>query len=126
MLAQRGQQVEHRLVDLALPLGVREQAEAQIVEHGEAGKDAAPLRHVGDAGARPLVGAPGPDLGAVEPDAAGGPVHQPEDRAHQRGLAHTVAAEHGEELAVADAQAHILQCAAIAVVGIDGGKLKHR
>ena len=49
----------------------RESAEHQILAHREARQDAAPLRHVADAGLGPLMGAQRRDVGAVEREPAG-------------------------------------------------------
>ena len=72
----------------------------QVLAHGEQGEDLAALRHVRDAAARPVVGFQARDVAPVERDRARGDRPVTDDRAHQRGLADAVAAEHAGDLAL--------------------------
>jgi len=79
MLTQHREEREDLLAQTAVRLGIGELAEAEVLEHGEFRQDATALRHEADAGRRALVGAAGADLGAVEPNAAAGAVHEAEN-----------------------------------------------
>ena len=82
----------------------RDRREAQIVADGQAGKDAASLRHISDARASAPVRRILGDRGTLEPDLARGRGQDADQRAQQRRLAHAVMTQNSYELALADIQ----------------------
>jgi hypothetical protein len=99
--------------------------DAQVLHHREAAEDALAIQHERDAGLRDRVGGPGSDVDAVQHDLAAEGPHRPRDRLEQRGLADAIAAEHADELARSDAQAHALQDVELRVAGRHLAQLKH-
>ena len=115
-LAEARKQFQHALErPVAPPVHARPRGHHQVLANAQVGEDAAPLRHVADPLARDHVrrGAGAGD--AAHPDGAPRGAHVAEQRAHQGGLAHAVAAEQADRLAGVDGQAHAVEHVALAV-----------
>ena len=100
--------------------------EAQVLLDGEAGKDAPVLRHQPDPAPADPVGAHATQALAFEQDLAAGGRHPPGDGLDHRGLAHAVAAEQPDHLALADAQVDALQHVAQAIVRVNALEFQHQ
>jgi hypothetical protein len=98
----------------------------QILLHGEEGEDLAPLRHVADADAGAVLRREGGEILAGPFDAARLRALQPNDRAHQRGLADAVAAEDAGDAARLGDEINAAQAARGAVGEVEIGDLQHR
>ena len=119
---QPRQQADHALDRALLGLaGVRRPGEAQILLRGQAGQDAAALRHIADAEAAALMRGPLRDVDAVDHDAAAGRRQQTHDRLQQRGLAHAVVADDAERLALAQLERDAAQHRNMAIAGVQIG-----
>jgi hypothetical protein len=82
---------------------------AKIVQHRHLRKDLSPLRHIADAeGGAAISGLPRNVLPAID-DRASTRRQETNDGAHQRALAHTVAAQHADHFAGTNFDADILQ-----------------
>src|SRR5262249_59071290 len=97
----------------------------EILLDREQWKDLAPLRHIGDAAPRPLVGLEPGDVRALPPNAAAAHRVLADERAQQARLADAVAAEHAGDLAGDGLQRHRAQRLRGAVVQIDGFDVEH-
>ena len=92
-------------------------AEAEILMHRELAEDAAPLGDVRDSDARDLFRRGSVDPVAREAHSARGG-DEPGDRTQSRRLARSVAAEHGYDLALPDAQRDAVQRFNLPVAGL--------
>jgi hypothetical protein len=93
---------------------------------GQAGDDAAFLRHPADAALRDLVRRPARNVGAVEADRSGAGRRQPEDRAQRRRLAGAGCPEQRDDLAGGDVERNVEQRLRLAVVSADAVDLQHQ
>ena len=119
------EKLEQLLRDLALVGRQTGVAGLEVLAHRQQREDLAPLRHVGDAAPRPLVGAHAGDVLALEEDAPAAHRLVADDGAQQRALAHAVAAEHAGDLAALGADGHLAQRLRRAVVQIDALNRQH-
>src|SRR5262249_12354003 len=94
---------------LALAIALARQPDVEILQYGQVGEDAAPLRHISDAAARHLVRRAARQIDAVELDRAAALRHQAHDGAQRRRLADPVAAEQGGRLAGLHVETDALQ-----------------
>src|SRR4051794_9192549 len=124
---QDRKQLEYLVLEHAYlcPIAAGEHAKFQILAHRELRQDASALRHIADAVPDPIMGRGLGNFLAVDPNAAFGLVHQPDNAAQQRCLDDAIASQHAEEAGVANLQRNILQGAAVAVEGAEIVDLKH-
>ena len=90
----------------------------QVLAHRQVGEDAAPFRHVGDAGAGDGVRRGLRHVAATHLDAALAWPHQAEHGFQQRGLAHAVAAHQADGLAAMHGEVDAMQDVADAVEAV--------
>ncbi|MPM96471.1 hypothetical protein SDC9_143634 [bioreactor metagenome] len=93
--------------------------DGQILEHASA------FRRDGDAAAHDVVGGHLGDVFALEHDLAAACARVAADGHQERGLARAVAANQGDDFALVDVQAHLVDRADRAVVGGDALQLQH-
>src|SRR5262245_3124395 len=101
----------------------------EVLLDAQRAEDVALLRHPTDAERRPRLGRQGGDLAARQRNRAGEATSHPDQAVDQGRLAHTVAAEHGQRLALAQAERHLGQHYGAAVAGreiVDGEQVSHR
>src|SRR5262249_39945686 len=91
----------------------------QIFLDAQIGEDAAPFGHVADAATRNLVRRPTGGLGSENCDAAPARRRQADNAAQGRGLAGSVAAKEGSDLAFGDLKPNATEDVALAVVGVE-------
>jgi hypothetical protein len=90
----------------------------EVLAHAQVGEDAAPFRHVGDAGAGDGVRLVLRHVAAAHAHGALLRPHQAEHGFQQRGLAHAVAAHQAERLAARDGEVDAVQDVADAVEAV--------
>src|SRR5215470_5784948 len=101
----------------------------EILLDGERFEDVALLRHPADAGKGTLVRAQRRDVAAIEADAAGEEARHAYDRINQGGLAHAVAAEQSERLALGERERDLVEHDRLAVAcaqPLDRQEFRHR
>src|SRR5262245_58035398 len=101
----------------------------EILLDGERFEDVAFLRHPADAGKGALVRAQRRDVAAIEADTAGEEARHAHDRIDQGGLAHAVAAEQSERLALGERERDLVEHDRLAVAcaqPLDGQEFRHR
>ncbi len=124
--AQPRQRVDHALERAGLDLaGVGAPRQAQVLQCGEAGQDAAALRHIAHAEPAALVRLHARDIDAVHRHAPGGGRHQAEQRLQKGGLADTVVADDAHRLALAQLEVDAVQHRHVAVTGAQTGDVEH-
>ena len=104
---------------------LRERAHLEVLEHRHPGEDAAPLRRLGHAHRRDLVGR---HVAERVPLSEICPVRgcmQPGDRLQRRALAGAVRADQRDDLALLDLNRDALQGVDVPVVGVDVVDLEH-
>ena len=84
-------------------------AQLEVVEHGEVGEDAPPLRHQRDTRAEDRLGRLAGHVAPLERHAARGRRHEPGDGAEQRRLARAVGADEGHQLARAHLEGDVAE-----------------
>src|SRR5882757_3130299 len=92
-------------------------ADLEVFLDAHARKHVAALRHIADAEAGAAVRRHGADILALEHDGAFGRRQQADQRLHQRRLAYAVAADHGDDLALAHVHVDALQYRLAAIAG---------
>ena len=97
----------------------------QVLAHREIGKALAAFGHDGHAGAGDAVGGPAGNVLPGKHHAAGAQGQLAQQRAKQRGLAHAVAAQQGDDLAGLDAEVHAEQHLAGSVAALHGLHFEH-
>ena len=128
IVAALGEARKH-VVDLGQRPRPRLRHRGHVFFHRQRAEDVALLRHPADAGMRALVRPQAGDVAAVETDAAADVAGDADDRIDQRGLAHAVAAEQRQRLALGEAEADIRQHHGLAIAGRqprDLQQLRHR
>src|SRR4029079_14286694 len=90
----------------------------EVLAHREIRKDAAALRHVGDARARYAMRRLVRRIAAADMDASLPGAHEAQEGAQKRGLAHAVAAHQADRLAAPDRKADAVQDVVRAVVRV--------
>src|SRR6266540_3942534 len=113
--------------DIFLPFRIAPtgQPDAEILQHRQVGKDAAPLRDVADASARDLVRLAAREVKAVELDLARASLRQTHDRAQRCGFADAVAPEQRRALAHLYLQSHALEDVKFSDMDMDVVEPKH-
>src|SRR5258708_24038294 len=91
----------------------------QVLLDGERFEDVALLRDPADAEHRALLRWQSRDVAAAERDAAATIAGDADDRVHQRGLAHAIAAEQSERLAFIEPERDVRHHDAFAIAGAD-------
>ncbi len=104
--------------------GAREHGE--VLSHGQAGKDAALLRHEAEPKASDAIGRQRADIAIAKLDPAGPRLEIAHDGENGRGLAGAVAAEEAHHLFFPHGQRDAVQDVAVAVEGMDVVELEHR
>ena len=104
--------------------GACQPAEVQVLRHRHAGEQPAALRHVADAATRHVGRREAGDVLPLEDDAAGGGGNEAGDGLEQGGFAGTVAAEQGDDLALAHVERGVVEDVALAVEGVDLGDVQ--
>ena len=99
--------------------------EAQVLERGQPGQDAAALRHVADAEPAPVVRLHPRDVDAVDRDPAGGNRHQADQRFEKGGLADTVVADDPDRFARMKLERDAVQDRHVPVGGAQLEDLEH-
>ena len=119
------EQLEQLVRDPTLVASQPGKAGLEVLAHGQEREDLAPLRHIGDAAPRPLIGLHAGDILPVEQDAA--PAHRlvADDGPEQRALADAVAAEHAGDLAALGGYGYLPQRLRGPVVQIDALYRQH-
>src|SRR5262249_43918780 len=97
----------------------REGAHLEVLQHGHAREDAAPLRRVGDADRGDGVTGHRLDLAPLEHDPPAARRDDARDRAQRRGLAGAVGADQRDDLALVDLDRDALERLDRAVVRVD-------
>ncbi|KJU76344.1 hypothetical protein N619_27240 [Ectopseudomonas oleovorans] len=101
------------------------QAGLDILQHGHAGKDHPPLRHVGDAAFHALMGFQFRHVLAVHANLPA-PLRQDAHQAlEQGGLAHAVAAHHCDDFLLRHVEVELVENLALAVAGSEVADLEH-
>jgi hypothetical protein len=100
-------------------------AAGSVFERGEAGQDAAALRHVADAEPAALVGLHASGIDAVDRHPARAGRHQADQRLHERGLAHAVVADDADRFAFAQLEGDAVQHRHVAIAGAQAGDVEH-
>ena len=125
-LAQAREEVEGVFqAGLDLFAVLEEAAHLQVLGDGHVGKDAPALGRDGDAVAHDLRRVQPGDVLAFKADVAGGSARVAADGHQQGGLAGTVAADEGDDLAAVHDKAHVIQRLDGAVEGADAFQLQH-
>src|SRR5260370_1008045 len=108
-------------------VGRAQDSQAQILGHAQVGQDPPLLGHIGDAGARHLVGGQLRELAAVEGDGAAARGDQPHDALERRRLARAVPADERHDLTGADRERDALQDVRVAVLRVEtlDGEQRH-
>ena len=100
-------------------IALARQADGEIFQHRQIGKNAAALRDIADAPARNLMGRAAREIEAVELDRSAASRRKPHDRAQRRGLADAVAAEQRGALAGLHLEIDALQDVQLADMDVD-------
>src|ERR1700757_590196 len=118
-----------QLVDARLGPWAGQGHGGEILLDGERFEDVALLWHPADAGKGALVRAQRRDVAAIEADTAGEEARHAHDRIDQGGLAHAVAAEQSERLALGERERDLVEHDRLAVAcaqPLDGQEVRHR
>src|SRR5258707_5366632 len=112
-------------VVLALAIALARQADVEILQHRQVGKNAPALRDIANALARNFMGRAARKIDAVKFDRPAAARYKTHDRAQRRRLAHAVAAEQCGALARPYLKVYALQDMELADVNVDVSEAKH-
>src|SRR4029453_17065860 len=102
-------------VTVPVATAAAEQADAQVLRHGEVGEDLAPLRELTDAARAPLPRPPPHEVAAVEDDAPRPRGQEPHNGLEQGRLADAIAAHEADHVARRHAEGDVPEDLALPV-----------